>query len=308
MTIARPEFRPELNTGAVYDHLAGVFEIHVDLVTDLRLHLSEPPIGLEGMAYEVSGLEEFVHDRPSIRGVEGVGLEGVGIEGTGVEGMSAPELATGNAPELAALVSARLCHDLISPIGAIGNGLELLRMTEGTGRNAGGGPELALISDSLGTALARLRFYRIAFGPADERARQSVDEARQITDALYAGRFGVTWIDGEATTMSRTAAQIAFLAILCFERSLPMGGDVVVSLADDRVQLRAEECRVNAPAELWLHVTSGAPVPEPRPDNVQFQLLRRALTARGYHAERRFSANTADLSLIGPGLARAIPA
>lgn len=308
MAVASPEFWPELNTGAVYDHLAGVFEIHGDLVADLRLHLAQAPIGLAGMAHEVSGLQEFVHGWPSVRGCGGMGSEGMGCEG-----MSTPdtlsEIFSEAQPDLAALVSARLCHDLISPIGAIGNGLELLRMTEGGGGAGGEGPELALISDSLATALARLRFYRIAFGPADEKGRQSLDEARRITDAMYAGRFGVTWADGESATMPRPAARIAYLAILCFERSLPMGGNLAVTLDAGRIALRAGDCRVNAPAELWLHVTDGAPVAEPKPDNVQFQLLRRALTARGYGIESRFSERTAELDLIGPdGLARAISA
>ena len=86
--------------------------------------------------------------------------------------MSAPGPGS---PDLSSLVAARLCHDLISPIGAIGNGMELLQMTEGRGV-----AELELISDSLATALAKLRFYRLAFGPADAQARQSIDEARQI--------------------------------------------------------------------------------------------------------------------------------
>lgn len=209
-----------------------------------------------------------------------------------------------SAPEIAALVSARLCHDLISPIGAIGNGLELLRMTEGRD----GEPELALISDSLGMALAKLRFYRIAFGLTDTKARQSLDEARQITNAMFSGRFGVSWIEGEQGTMSRAAAQIIYLAILCFERSLPMGGDVRVSVEEERIELRAEDCRIVAPAELWLHVTSGAPIPEARPDNVQFPLLRRAMLAQGFRAERQFAATSAELSLRGPALPTAMSA
>ena len=208
-----------------------------------------------------------------------------------------------SAPEIAALVSARLCHDLISPIGAIGNGLELLRMAEGQD----GEPELALISDSLGMALAKLRFYRIAFGPADTKARQSFDEARQITDAMFPGRFGVSWAEGGGA-MSRSAARIAYLAILCFERSLPMGGDVRVTVEEERIDLRAEGCRIGATNELWLHVTNGAPLAEPRADTVQFPLLRRALLAQGFHAERRFGSTEAELCLTGPALAEAIPA
>lgn len=209
-----------------------------------------------------------------------------------------------SASEIAALVSARLCHDLISPIGAIGNGLELLRMAEGRDSE----PELALISDSLGMALAKLRFYRIAFGPADIKARQSFDEARQITNAMFTGRFGVTWLEGEGGTMSRSVAQIAYLAILCFERSMPMGGDLRVLVEADRIGLEADGCRVAAPAELWLHVTCGAPLSESRAENVQFPLLRRAMLSQSFRADRSFTANSAQLSLTGPALSEAIPA
>ena len=62
---------------------------------------------------------------------------------------------------LAALVGSRICHDLISPIGAINNGLELLGMSGDMS-----GPELELISDSVANANARIRFFRIAFGAA----------------------------------------------------------------------------------------------------------------------------------------------
>lgn len=47
--------------------------------------------------------------------------------------------------DLAALVSSRICHDLISPIGAINNGLELLNMSG----LAHDGPEIQLIGDSV---------------------------------------------------------------------------------------------------------------------------------------------------------------
>ena len=64
-------------------------------------------------------------------------------------------------PDLAALVGSRICHDLISPIGAIGNGLELFLM------DTAGGPELALITESISHAKARIRFFRVAYDEAD---------------------------------------------------------------------------------------------------------------------------------------------
>ena len=55
--------------------------------------------------------------------------------------------------DLSALLGSRICHDLISPIGAIGNGVELLMMEGGTPS-----PELVLIAESVAAANARIRF------------------------------------------------------------------------------------------------------------------------------------------------------
>src|SRR3974390_810948 len=71
--------------------------------------------------------------------------------------------------ELAALLCSRVCHDLISPVGAIVNGLEVL--------DDNPKPEdrefaLDLIRKSAKTASARLQFCRLAFGAAGSRGAQ----------------------------------------------------------------------------------------------------------------------------------------
>jgi histidine phosphotransferase ChpT len=63
--------------------------------------------------------------------------------------------------ELTSLIGSRICHDLISPLGAIGNGVELLAMSE-----VAKGPEMSLIAESVENANARIRFFRVAFGAA----------------------------------------------------------------------------------------------------------------------------------------------
>ena len=68
------------------------------------------------------------------------------------------ELFTLSAPDLAALLCSRVCHDIISPVGAINNGLELL--DEG-GADA---DAMDLIRTSALNASVRLKFARLAFG------------------------------------------------------------------------------------------------------------------------------------------------
>jgi histidine phosphotransferase ChpT len=185
--------------------------------------------------------------------------------------------------DLSALVSARLCHDLISPIGAIGNGLELLQMTM-----TEGSPELDLITGSLGSALAKLRFYRLAFGPADAQARQSFEEAAEVTGAMFQGRFTVAW-DCAGRDMSRTTARLVYLAILCLERSLPMGGGALVTIVGETIDLAVEGRRTAPPRDLWALVTDGAPPEEMRPDAVQFAVLRKVLGEDGHRVEVDFT-------------------
>lgn len=178
---------------------------------------------------------------------------------------------------ISALVAARLCHDLISPMGAIGNGIELLELSSGNR-----GEEIALISDSLETALAKLRFFRIAFGPADTGSRIRSEEAPAITDAMFSGRFAIKWAEPALPAdLPRPLVRMTFLAILCLEKSLPLGGTVRISISEESTSLSVEGHRLSAEPELWEHLRTGAPLTEPRSNSVQFPLLRETLDATG---------------------------
>ena len=77
--------------------------------------------------------------------------------------------------DINALLGSRICHDLISPLGAISNGVELLTMS-----GSASAPEIALIAESVENANARIRLYRIAFGIASENQGVGSSEVRNI--------------------------------------------------------------------------------------------------------------------------------
>ncbi len=187
--------------------------------------------------------------------------------------------------DLAGLVGSRLCHDLISPLGAIGNGLELLRMT---GDTAPDGPEMELIAQSAAAAQARIRFFRIAFGHAPPGLMLATAEIRAVLDAYTAdSRTRIAWTGPQE--VQRRDARLAFLAILCLEGVHPRGNLVRIDTdgRDWTVAARSQDGqppRLNpvAWARLGLEVPpDSAPdlprarpeLPPPEPGEVQFALL-----------------------------------
>ena len=168
--------------------------------------------------------------------------------------------------DLAALIGSRICHDLISPIGAINNGLELLSMSGNPP-----GPEIGLIGDSVDSANARIRFFRIAFGAAGEQMVGPV-EIRSILQGLYDGsRLSVRWDQEDAVPQSEV--RMCFLAILCAESAMPYGGDLGIMRPNGKWQIEGHADRINLDDDVW-RMLSGGPNGAPlQPSQVQFALL-----------------------------------
>lgn len=145
-------------------------------------------------------------------------------------------------PDLAALIGSRICHDLISPIGAIGNGVELLAMS-----GAANSPEMDLISSSVAQASARIRFFRIAFGAAAKGQSIGRNEARSIlADMTEGGRISINW--AVAGDLGRIETKALFLLIQCLETAMAFGGTITV---EGPRSLSAEARRLRDVAPQW---------------------------------------------------------
>lgn len=145
-------------------------------------------------------------------------------------------------PDFAGLLCSRICHDLISPVGAIGNGVELLSAFGDVPAE-----ETELIEQSARAARDALSFFRIAFGAADDgSAPVSLAELASVTRAhLGSPRREVVWrpMEGE---ISRSAGKLLLLLTLCSARAAPARGQIVIETAvDDPLDLSvaAEDSR-----------------------------------------------------------------
>ena len=156
-------------------------------------------------------------------------------------------IATGG--DLAQLVGSRLCHDLISPLGAIGNGVELLEMsTEFPG--IGDSPEMRLIAESVAAARARIQAFRMAFGLAQGDQRVSRAELERLADGVSSqGRLKVQM---DATDdFARADVRMVMLALMCLESAMPWGGRVMVLHGSAGWRLVAEAHRTKTDPALW---------------------------------------------------------
>lgn len=168
---------------------------------------------------------------------------------------------------LSALIGSRICHDMISPVGAIANGLELLTLT-----GVPNGPEMALVANSADHANARIRYFRVAFGLANATQTMSAGEITSILHDVYTGAVHLDWQVTDA--LRRPVAQAAILGLMCAEQAVPHGGTLHISGTPDALIIQATGLRLTPNVAHWAVLN--APIdsaPDVPAAQVQFALL-----------------------------------
>jgi len=157
--------------------------------------------------------------------------------------MSAPESGSTTsstdlaALDLAALLCSRVCHDLISPVGAIVNGLEVLEedKDEETKTFA-----LELIKKSAKQASAKLQFCRLAFGAAGSAGAQieTGDAERVARGLIEDGKTTITW-NLPRELVAKNRVKLLLNMLLVAGGAIPRGGSLTVDLLDNGYRIVA---------------------------------------------------------------------
>jgi histidine phosphotransferase ChpT len=166
-----------------------------------------------------------------------------------------------NPIDFASLLCSRLCHDLLSPVGALNNGLELLAdETDPAMRERC----MELLAESARASAGKLKFFRLAFG-AGGGLGENIDtrEAQAaLTGLIDSRRVELAWLVNEPALPKGAVKVLLNLAMLASD-ALVRGGrlDVGAELADDSVEivLRAEGLRIVLDEELRRVLVSGQP-------------------------------------------------
>lgn len=133
--------------------------------------------------------------------------------------------------DLAALVSSRICHDIISPVGAIANGLEVM---EEDADQAMRDHAMDLIRKSATQASAKLQFARLAFGAAGSAGSEiDLNEAQKVARAVAeTDKHKVEW-EGPAVSLAKDKVKLLLNIVTLAMLALPRGGTLKVSISGE---------------------------------------------------------------------------
>ena len=155
--------------------------------------------------------------------------------------------------ELAALISSKICHDVIGPVGAIYNGLEILDEDDDAQAKT---YALDVIRNVTEQASARLQFARFAFGAAGSAGAQiDLATAEQISRGLLGkGKHKLAW-RGIPGHMAKDKVKLLLNLIAAAITSLPRGGEIDVRIEGSRWSGRTSCCSAAVPARARRNIS-----------------------------------------------------
>ena len=151
--------------------------------------------------------------------------------------------------EFASLLCSRLCHDLLSPVGALNNGLELLADETDPGMRE---RCMELLTESARASANKLKFFRLAFGAAGGFG-ELVDtgEAKAALESLHGGqgKIKLGWMV-EASALPKVAIKVLLNLALIAGDALVRGGQLDIAAEGHEIVVRAEGPRLILDPEL----------------------------------------------------------
>jgi histidine phosphotransferase ChpT len=146
------------------------------------------------------------------------------------------------------LLSSHLCHELVNPLGAVNNGIELLLDVGDDMRDEA----MGLIESSAQRTAKRLQFYRMAYGTAGMSSLDELIKVRELTnDLLGEGRLALEWPDEERNPQLQQGwGRMLMNMAAAAAETLPRGGVLTSGLDDSGtgtllyVEARGEPARL----------------------------------------------------------------
>lgn len=167
---------------------------------------------------------------------------------------------------LAEMLASRLCHDLVNPLGAVANGVELMgEFCDTMQKDA-----LDLVGTSAERAMTRIGFFRVAYGSAGHDEGQSVSDIRPLAAGFLAGgKIALDWParpEDMVTELPRSGLKLLLCLIALGSECLPRGGRLAVSVSAPggaEIEATGQGARLDAASEAVLAAIKAEGGPDP---------------------------------------------
>ncbi len=171
-----------------------------------------------------------------------------------------------NSMEFAQLLASRICHDLISPVAAVNNGIELL-LDDTDDDSDSRKSALELIDDSAKMAAVKLKLMRAAFG-----AGQVLSDNASMNDLLgllnpiaEKNKVNIVWENPDNHYFHLTQSRLILNVMLILLESLPRGGNINMTTTDEKIEWRVTSEKLIFSDEKIAYLSGTQTVPvEPR--------------------------------------------
>lgn len=177
------------------------------------------------------------------------------------------------------LLGSRICHDLISPVTAINNGMELLDDDPGDMLN----DIRDLLMNSASEGAAKLQYFRMAYGlggnPDGEVGIGTMADLTAHLDKHL--KSAIAWPADREQMVPRLVAKSALNMVLMAVEALPRGGEIAVDLQDGSIVVGARGQGARIEAESLTAATGDVSVDALTPRTIQSYFTREVVTAAG---------------------------
>ncbi len=181
--------------------------------------------------------------------------------------------------KLAELLCTRLCHDLTGPIGAIANGVEFL------GEEGGKMQEQAveLIRSSAEQGVARLQFYRKAYGRINDNGEANIEALRKTVSDFFAGtKVALDWpdthTDSSGVSISYKMGRLLINLVIITAATLLRGGTLSIRLVAEgntkSVHVTAQGRSIKWDSEIEAALSEDVPIDSLTPKIIQAYMTR----------------------------------
>lgn len=205
---------------------------------------------------------------------------------------------------MAELLCTRLCHDLTGPIGAVNNGAEFLS-EEGFNLQ---GQAIELITSSAFSAVARLQYYRMAYGKVRDHGEASLADKQKLAADFFADtKITLDWPDNHTdavgVSISLKMSRLIFNLLIVAAATLIRGGSIAVRIMQDEKESKIVTFKVQGTNLKWDDeidsVFAGKVTPaQLTPKNVQTYLTKRFIEDLNASFTHKVDGETLEMKVV----------